>query len=167
MATPVEPRNFVSVVPAAKKGKLGPIFFLNIRVMYILSVKKQKTGQKTGKNSPKKVFFFSPPDQLAEFGQILTGQNPFEQILIDQNLFKRILLNEYLCVGSTTILQCVYQIFNELNLFKQILTGQNLFKRILTGSKSVQTQPADRRGWKNHLFWRVFARFLSSSLLFH
>ena len=57
VATPVEPRNFVSVVPAAKKGKLGPIFFLNIRVMYILSVKKQETGQKTGKNSPKKVFF--------------------------------------------------------------------------------------------------------------
>ena len=27
VATPVEPRNFVSVVPAAKKGKLGPIFF--------------------------------------------------------------------------------------------------------------------------------------------
>ena len=27
VVTPVEPRNFVSVVPAAKKGKLGPIFF--------------------------------------------------------------------------------------------------------------------------------------------
>ena len=53
----MEPRNFVSVVPAAKKGKLGPIFFLNIRVMYILLVKKQETGQKTGKNPPKKVFF--------------------------------------------------------------------------------------------------------------
>ena len=129
--------------------------------------KSKKQDKKRAKTLQKRCFFFSPPDQLAEFGQILTGQNPFEQILIDQNLFKRILLNEYLCVGSTTILQCVYQIFNELNLFKQILTGQNLFKRILTGSKSVQTQPAHRRGWKKHLFWRVFARFLSCSLLFH
>ena len=58
----MEPRNFVSVVPAAKKGKLGPIFFFNIRVMYILSVKKQRTGQKMGKNPPKKVFFSSPSD---------------------------------------------------------------------------------------------------------
>ena len=56
----MEPRNFVSVVPAAKKGKLGPIFFLNIRVMYILSVKKQETGQKTGKKPPKKVFLSAP-----------------------------------------------------------------------------------------------------------
>ena len=65
--TPVEPRNFVSVVPAAKKSKLGPIFLLNIRFMYKLSVKKQRTGQKTGKNPKKKGVFSSPSDQLAEF----------------------------------------------------------------------------------------------------
>ena len=69
----MEPRNFVSVVPAAKKGKLGPIFFLNIRVMYILSVKKQETGQKTGKNPPKRGGFSSPSDQLAEFIRKRTG----------------------------------------------------------------------------------------------
>ena len=57
MVTPVERRNFVSVVRAAKKSKLGPIFFQNIRVIYKLSMKKQKTGQKTEKKPPKKVFF--------------------------------------------------------------------------------------------------------------
>ena len=61
VVTPVERRNFVSVVPAAKKSNLGPIFFLNILVVYKLSVKKQETGQKTGKNPPKKVVFPAPP----------------------------------------------------------------------------------------------------------
>ena len=45
--------------------------------------------------------------------------------------------------------------------------GQNLFERILTRSKSVQTEPAGWWGWKNHLYWRVFACFLSCFLLFH
>ena len=44
VVTPVEHRNFLSVVPAAKKSKLGPIFCQNIRVIYKLSVKKQETG---------------------------------------------------------------------------------------------------------------------------
>ena len=40
-------RNFVSVVPVAKKRELGPIFFSqNNRVIYKLSVEKQETGQK-------------------------------------------------------------------------------------------------------------------------
>ena len=56
----MEWRNFVSVVPAAKKSQLGPIFFQNIRVIYKLSVKKQETGQKTGKKPPKKVFLSAP-----------------------------------------------------------------------------------------------------------
>ena len=68
VATPVEWRNFVSVVPAAKKSQLGPIFFQNIRVIYKLSVKKQETGQKTGKKPPKKGVFISSSDQLAEPG---------------------------------------------------------------------------------------------------
>ena len=52
----MERRTFVSVTPAAKKNKLGPIFSKNIRVIYKLSVKKQETGQKTAKNPPKKAF---------------------------------------------------------------------------------------------------------------
>ena len=56
-----------SVVPVAKKDKLGPIFSKNIRVMYILSVKKRKTGQKTGKNPPKKGVFISTSDHLSNF----------------------------------------------------------------------------------------------------
>ena len=75
MVTPVEPRNFVSVVPAAKKSKLGPIFFLNIRFMYKLSVKKQRTGQKTGKNPPKKVVFPAPPISWLSFSE--KGPGPF------------------------------------------------------------------------------------------
>ena len=65
----MEPRNFVSVVPAAKKGKLGPIFFLNIRVMYILSLKKARNRTKNGQKPSEKGVFISPSDQLfAEFG---------------------------------------------------------------------------------------------------
>ena len=58
------------------------------------------------------------------------------------------------------------QILIEQNQFEQILIDKNLFKWILTWSKSVQTEPAGRRGWKNHLFWRVFARFLSCFFCF-
>ena len=59
MATPVEWRTFVSVVPEAKKRMLGPIFFSqNIRVIYKLSA---ITGQKTDKNPPKKGVFPAPP----------------------------------------------------------------------------------------------------------
>ena len=47
-----------------KKTQLGPIFFQNIRVIYKLSVKKQETGQKTGKKPPKKGVFLSSSDQL-------------------------------------------------------------------------------------------------------
>ena len=75
MVTPVERRNFVSVVRAAKKSKLGPIFFQNIRVIYKLSMKKQKTGQKTEKKPPKKVFFPAPPTSwlsLAGYGQTIS-----------------------------------------------------------------------------------------------
>ena len=120
----MEPRNFVSVVPAAKKGKLGPIFFLNIRVMYILSVKKQRTGQKTGKNPPKKVVFSSLSDQLAEFEQ------------------KRTLsFSEYSEKGR---------------------------------SFSIQTQPADRKGWKKKqpflesfcLFFVLFFAFLPTVCIY-
>ena len=38
-------------------GVLGQIFSKNIRVIYKLSVKKQETGQKTGKNPPKRRFY--------------------------------------------------------------------------------------------------------------
>ena len=51
----MERRNFVSEVLAATKSKLVPIFVLNIRVIYKLSVKKKKTG----KTPPKKVFLLS------------------------------------------------------------------------------------------------------------
>ena len=91
---------------------------------------KAKTLQKGG--------FLSPLDQLAQFGQILTGSKSvrtnFDRVKICSNGF---------------------------------WPSQNLFERILTRSKSVQTEPAGWGGWKNHLYWRVFACFLSCFLLFH
>ena len=58
VATPVEWRTFVSVAPAATESILDSFFFQNILSMYILSMKQQKTWQKTDKN-PKKNLFFS------------------------------------------------------------------------------------------------------------
>ena len=49
VATPVERRTFVLVVPTVKKSKLGPISFQNIRIMCIQEDKMQKTGQNSGK----------------------------------------------------------------------------------------------------------------------
>ena len=49
VATPVERRTFVLVVPTVKKSKLGPISFQNIRIMCIQMDKMQKTGQNSGK----------------------------------------------------------------------------------------------------------------------
>ena len=66
--TPVERRTFVSVPPAAKKNKLGPIFWKNIRVIYKLSVKKQETGQKTGKNPPKKTLLSALALEFRKWG---------------------------------------------------------------------------------------------------
>ena len=74
----MERRNFVSVVPAAKKSKLGPIFFQNIRVIYKLSMKKQKTGEKTKKKPPKKVFFPAWLDMV--IGQTISGLYGPDQI---------------------------------------------------------------------------------------
>ena len=45
VVTPVERRTFVSVALATTKSKLGPIFFQNIFLVYILLVKKQKTAK--------------------------------------------------------------------------------------------------------------------------
>ena len=57
VATPVEWRTFVSVTPAATKSILDSFLFQNILSMYILSMKQQKTGQKTDKNPTKKPVF--------------------------------------------------------------------------------------------------------------
>ena len=64
----MERRTFVSVVPAAKKNKLGPIFSKNIRVIYKLSVKKQETGQKTGKNPPIKTLLSALALEFRKWG---------------------------------------------------------------------------------------------------
>ena len=60
VVSPVERRNFVSVVPAAKKSKIKPFSFQNIPAMYIYKAQKQGTGRKMGKNPPKKGVFLAP-----------------------------------------------------------------------------------------------------------
>ena len=61
VVTPVERRNFVSVVPAAKKSKIRPFSFQNIPAMHMYKAQKQGTGRKMGKKPPKKGFFLAPP----------------------------------------------------------------------------------------------------------
>ena len=130
----MERRNFVSVVPAAKKSKLGPIFLKNIRVMYILSVKKQKTGQITGKNPPKWTVFSAPPTSWLSLDRFWPGQNPFEQILTRSKSVRT----------DFDRSKSVRTDFDPVKicpncLFEQILTGQNSFEQILTRSKLVRT----------------------------
>ena len=55
--TPYTPRNFAIGGPTAREGQLDRFFLQKWHFIYKLSVKKQRTGQKTGKNPPKKVFF--------------------------------------------------------------------------------------------------------------
>ena len=62
----MERRTFLSVVPVAKRSNLGPIFFLNIRFIYKLLRKKQKTGHITGKKPLKKMVFQPPPPPTFE-----------------------------------------------------------------------------------------------------
>ena len=60
VVTPVVRRNFVSVVPAAKKKQAGSDFFLSKYPCYKQTVcEKARNGEKTGKNIPKKVFFLN------------------------------------------------------------------------------------------------------------
>ena len=65
--TPVERRNFVSVVPVAKKSKLSPFSSQNILFIYKFSAQKQFTGRKMGKNPTKKGVFSRPSGQLTQF----------------------------------------------------------------------------------------------------
>ena len=66
--TPYTWRNFVTGASTAREGQMGRFFLQKRHFIHKLSVKKQETGQKTGKNPPKKGVFISPSDQLAEFG---------------------------------------------------------------------------------------------------
>ena len=69
--TPYTPRNFAIGSPTAREGQLDRFFLQKWHFIYQLSVKKQRTGQKTGKKNPKKGFFSSPSDQLAEFFMLI------------------------------------------------------------------------------------------------
>ena len=65
--TPYTWRNFVNGAPMAREGQLDRFFLQKRHSIYKLSVKKQKTGQKTGKNPPKKGVFISTSDHLSNF----------------------------------------------------------------------------------------------------
>ena len=62
--TPYTWRNFVTGASTAREGQMGRFFLQKRHFIHKLSVKKQETGQKTGKNPPKKGVFISPSDQL-------------------------------------------------------------------------------------------------------
>ena len=62
--TPYTWRNFVTGASTAREGQMGQFFLQKRHFIHKLSVKKQETGQKTGKNPPKKGVFISPSDQL-------------------------------------------------------------------------------------------------------
>ena len=62
-----------------EKVKWSHFFLQKRHFKYKLSVIKQKTGQKTGKNSPKKVYFSSPPTSWLSLDRFWPGQNLFKQ----------------------------------------------------------------------------------------
>ena len=53
----------------------GAGFFANRHFIYKLSVIKQKTGQKTGKNPPKRMIFSGPPTSWLSLDRFWPGQN--------------------------------------------------------------------------------------------
>ena len=65
--TPYTWRNFVNGAPTARVGQMELSFLQKRHLIYKLSVIKQKTGQKTGKNPPKKGVFISTSDHLSNF----------------------------------------------------------------------------------------------------
>ena len=65
--TPYTWRNFVNVAPTARGGQMELSFLQKRHLIYKLSVIKQNTGQKTGKNPPKKGVFISTSDHLSNF----------------------------------------------------------------------------------------------------
>ena len=58
VGTSVERGTFVLVPCTAQKSKLAQIFFLNIRLTYMLSAEKHRTCQKMGQKPTKTVFLF-------------------------------------------------------------------------------------------------------------
>ena len=54
--TPYTWRTFVNEAPTAREGQMERFFLQKRHFIYKLSVKKQETGQKTGKNPPKRAF---------------------------------------------------------------------------------------------------------------
>ena len=65
--TPYTWRNFVNGAPMARVGQMELSFLQKRHLIYKLSVIKPKTGQKTGKNPPKKGVFISTSDHLSNF----------------------------------------------------------------------------------------------------
>ena len=62
--------------PTARAGQMDRFFLQKRLCTYKWSVKKQKTGRKTGKNPPKKVIFPAPPASwlsLAGYGPTISG----------------------------------------------------------------------------------------------
>ena len=136
--TPYTARNFAIGSPKAREGQLDRFFLQKWHFIYKLSVKKQRTGQKTGKNPPKKVVFPAPPISWLSLSE--KGPGPFLDIRKRSGPFPDISEK-----GP--------------DLFRISEKGPGPFSDKLS-------QLIGGAG-KTTSFWRVFARFLSCFLLFH
>ena len=94
----MERRNFVSVVPAAKKSKLGPIFSVSKYPCHIQTVGKKAKNRTKNQQTPSKkgVFFPVPPTtwpSLAGYGLALScpypaGQSAKYLVPLPESIFK-------------------------------------------------------------------------------
>ena len=84
--TPVEQRNFVSVVPAANKKQARPVFFSKYPCHVHKEGPEAKNRTKNGQKPSKKGVFTGPSGQLAEFGTKRAGSislDPNEPACLD------------------------------------------------------------------------------------
>ena len=71
--TPYVWRNFVNGVPTAREGQIESFFLQKRHSKYKLSVKKKKTGQKTGKQPPKRGVFIGTSALIPQTVRTICG----------------------------------------------------------------------------------------------
>ena len=126
-------------------------------------MKKQRTGQKTGKNPPKKLFFSSPSDQLAEFGQIYKYQK-----------YKSVELGDQLVVNAqypTKITSIFYGLATQrLNFKKKLMRNSHFSRPAETGPYMLilhaSASPCRKVRAKNIWYWYVCTKTTLHLLFF-
>ena len=158
-----------SVVPAAKKSKLGPIFFSKYPCHIQTVGEKAKNRTKKQQKPSKKGVFSSTSGQLAEFGRIWTCRDPAWP---DMEVH----------IQPDRVWTCPYPAWLDLVLSisgrpGRIWSGPDPARpdmdfhirpgRIWTCPYPAKLSQLAGGAGKKHLFWRVFASFSSCFLLFH